>query len=348
MPIHSVIQAPDGRRMSKSLGTGIDPLDEIAAHGADAVRFGLLAMSSTQDVRFSADRVRQGRDLANKLWNASRLILLGVQEGVEPSPDRAETVEDRWILSRLERVTARTDELIERFELSAAALELYDFFWSELCDWYLELAKPRLYDGDRAPSRPRCCFALDRTLRLLHPMMPHVTEEIWSFMPGERGLLAVAAWPAAGRAARATRRPRRRWAARSRRSPSCAATATQAGVKPSAMLPARLDAEGYDGARAAGGPPGPARASSERRRAVAEVPVPGGTVELLPSRRLRPRRGRPRGSPRERDRAARRDRAAGEEARATTASWSRRRRTSWRASGPSSTSYRRALEQPAT
>ena len=113
VPIHSIIQAPDGRRMSKSLGTGIDPLDEIEQHGADALRFGLLAMSSTQDVRYSAERVRQGRDLANKLWNASRLILLGVQEGAEPSPDHAETVEDRWILSRLDRVTARVDELID-------------------------------------------------------------------------------------------------------------------------------------------------------------------------------------------------------------------------------------------
>ena len=184
--INSTIMAPDGRRMSKSLGTGIDPLDEIAEHGADAVRFGLVAMASTQDVRFSADRVRQGLDLANKLWNASRLILLGVPEGVEPSPDLAELPEDRWILSRLERVTERTDRLIAEFELSAAALELYDFFWSELCDWYLEMAKTRLRDGDEAVSAT-LLYALDRTLRLLHPLMPHVTEEIWSFMPGERG-----------------------------------------------------------------------------------------------------------------------------------------------------------------
>src|SRR3954447_18557144 len=122
VPIHSIIQAPDGRRMSKSLGTGVDPLEEIAAHGADAVRFGLLAMSSSQDVRFSADKVKQGEDLANKLWNASRLILLRVQDDAEPSPDRAETVEDRWILSRLERVAARTDERIDSFDISAAAL----------------------------------------------------------------------------------------------------------------------------------------------------------------------------------------------------------------------------------
>ena len=201
VPIHSVIQAPDGRRMSKSLGTGIDPLDEIAEHGADAVRFGLLAMSSTQDVRYSEDRVKQGRDLANKLWNASRLILLGVQEGVEPSPDHAETPEDRWILSRLERVTARSAELVERFELSAAALELYEVFWSELCDWYLELAKPRLYDkeADRTAVSATLLFALDRMLRLLHPIMPHVTEEVWSFMPGDARLrcLAVAGVPRA-------------------------------------------------------------------------------------------------------------------------------------------------------
>ena len=112
VPINSIIQAPDGRRMSKSLGTGIDPLDEVAEHGADALRFGLIAMSSTQDVRYSPERVKQGRDLANKLWNASRLILLGVQEGAEPSPEMAETVEDRWILSRLDRVIARVDERV--------------------------------------------------------------------------------------------------------------------------------------------------------------------------------------------------------------------------------------------
>ena len=231
VPIHSVIQAPDGRRMSKSLGTGIDPLDEIDAHGADAVRFGLLAMSSTQDVRFSADRVRQGRDLANKLWNASRLILLGVQEGAQPTPDRAETVEDRWILARLEHITARAEELIERFELSAAALELYDFFWSELCDWYLELAKPRLYEGSASASAT-LLFALDRTLRLLHPVMPHVTEEVWSFMPGERGLLAEAAWPADRRAGERSAGGGGGGARDRGRSPSCAATASRPASSP--------------------------------------------------------------------------------------------------------------------
>jgi valyl-tRNA synthetase len=290
VPIHSVIQAPDGRRMSKSLGTGIDPLDEIAEHGADAVRFGLLAMGSTQDVRYSEDRVKQGRDLANKLWNASRLILLGAAEGVEASPDRAETPEDRWILSRLERVTSRSGELMERFELSAATLELYEVFWSELCDWYLELAKPRLNDhnADRAAVSATLLFALDRMLRLLHPIMPHVTEEVWSFMPGADSagragttLLAAAAYPepdpsrldeeaeaTMGRAIDAITELRR--------------YRDQARVKPSALLPARIAADGYE--HTAGQVARLARLELNvpgGGEVAARVPIPGGVVELL-------------------------------------------------------------------
>jgi valyl-tRNA synthetase len=283
VPIHSIIQAPDGRRMSKSLGTGVDPLEEIAAHGADAVRFGLLAMSSSQDVRFSADKVKQGEDLANKLWNASRLILLRVQDDAEPSPDRAETVEDRWILSRLERVAARTDERIDSFDMSAAALGLYGFFWSELCDWYLEFSKPRLYDedADRAAVSATLLFALDRTLRLLHPIMPHVTEEIWSFLPGERGLVAASEWPArepgrideeaeerVGRAIEGITAVRR--------------YRDEAGVKPSAILPARLIADGYEGMEAQLGRMARLDLGAEGA-AVAEIPIPGGVVELLES-----------------------------------------------------------------
>jgi valyl-tRNA synthetase len=192
--IHSVIQAPDGRRMSKSLGTGMDPLELIDVHGADALRFGLLAMSSAQDVKFNEERVKQGRDLANKLWNASRLILLRVSE-VEPDPRAATDVEDRWIVSRLERLTARVTEQFDEFRFSHAALDLYGAFWSELCDWYLELAKARLYEDDNERVSGVLLWALERTLRVLHPVMPFVTEEIWSLMPGERGLLAVADWP---------------------------------------------------------------------------------------------------------------------------------------------------------
>jgi valyl-tRNA synthetase len=193
--ITSVIQAPDGRRMSKSLGTGIDPLDEIEEHGADAVRFGLLAMSSTQDVRYSEKRVKQGGDLANKLWNASRFVILNVDD--VPAAPRPETVEDRWILSRLERATDEVTALLESFQLSRAALGLYDVLWGELCDWYIELVKPRLYDteSDRSALSANLLHVLERVLTLLHPMMPFVTEEIWSFLPGERGLLAASSWP---------------------------------------------------------------------------------------------------------------------------------------------------------
>src|SRR3954470_858938 len=192
--IHSLIMAPDGRRMSKSLGTGIDPLDSIDAHGADATRFGLLAMSSSQDVKYNEEKIQQGQELANKLWNASRLILLGAGEA-EAAP-RPQTVEDRWILSRLERLTERVTAQIDRFELSRAALELYGAFWGEVCDWYLEFVKPRLRSEEPdEDTRATVLYVLERCLRLLHPMMPFVTEEIWSPLPGERGLLAADSWP---------------------------------------------------------------------------------------------------------------------------------------------------------
>ncbi|MSO40863.1 MAG: valine--tRNA ligase [Solirubrobacterales bacterium] len=194
--IHSVIQAPDGRRMSKSLGTGIDPVEEISEHGADALRFGLLAMSSTQDVRYSAARVQQGRDLANKIWNASRLILLNARDDVEPGP-RSERVEDRWIASRLQRTIASVTAKVEVYDFAHAVLELYDFFWSELCDWYLEIAKPRLYDGDEDASAS-LLWALEQVLALAHPFMPFVTEEVYGYMPARSSdALVVHAFAAA-------------------------------------------------------------------------------------------------------------------------------------------------------
>ena len=192
--VHSVIQAPDGRRMSKSLGTGIDPLDEIAEHGADALRFGLLAMSSTQDVRYSAARVRQGRDLANKMWNASRLILLNARETLDPGP-RSDRAEDRWIASRLQRAVASVTESVERYDFAHAVLDLYEFFWSELCDWYLEIVKPRLYDGDEDASAS-LLWALEQVLALAHPVLPFVTEQIYSYLPRrEPEALAIHPFP---------------------------------------------------------------------------------------------------------------------------------------------------------
>ena len=190
--VHPVVQAPDGRRMSKSLGTGIDPLDEIDVHGADALRFGVLAISSTQDVRYSPERIQQGRDLANKMWNASRLILLNAGE-VSPEP-RTDRVEDRWILTRLDSMIAEVTEQIEEYDFSHAVLGFYSFFWSEFCDWYLEIVKPRLYDGDE-DAAANLVHVLEQLLRLAHPMMPFVTEEVWSYLPHREELLIVSGAP---------------------------------------------------------------------------------------------------------------------------------------------------------
>jgi valyl-tRNA synthetase len=192
--VHSVIQARDGRRMSKSLGTGIDPLEEIEVHGADALRFGLLAMSSSQDVRYSDPKVQQGRDLANKMWNASRLILLGAAD-VAPAPSPSE-LEDRWILSRLQRTVGDVTASFDRYDFAHAALELYRFFWAELCDWYLEIVKPRLYGGKHEASA-NLLHVLGEVLALAHPAMPFVTEEIWTYHPGRKGDLVVRAFPVA-------------------------------------------------------------------------------------------------------------------------------------------------------
>ena len=195
--VHSVIQAPDGRRMSKSLGTGIDPLIEIDKHGADAVRFGLLAMSSTQDVRYSAEKVLQGQQLANKLWNAVRFGLSLIPEGTVAQP-RPETIEDRWILSRLEAARVDIRARIEAFDMSHAALALYDFVYGELCDWYLELVKPRFaedVEGDQAALASNLLFVLSETLVLAHPVIPFVTETLWPHLLGSEGMLAAHSAP---------------------------------------------------------------------------------------------------------------------------------------------------------
>jgi valyl-tRNA synthetase len=182
--VHPVIQAADGRRMSKSLGTGIDPLDEIAAQGADGVRFGLLAMSSTQDVRYNAARIQQGQDFANKMWNASRLVLLNAA----PAPGRPtlERIEDRWIVSRLQRAIHAATSNLDDYDFAHATLGLYNYFWSELCDWYLEIVKPRLYESEQ-DATATLIWVLEQTLALLHPVMPFVTEEIYAYLRGQLG-----------------------------------------------------------------------------------------------------------------------------------------------------------------
>jgi valyl-tRNA synthetase len=200
--IHSVVQAADGRRMSKSLGTGIDPIELIERFGADAVRYGLLKMSSTQDVRFAEGMIDEGRGLTNKLWNAGRLILTSADD-VPPAPVVGASV-DGWVLTRLDRAVEEVSALIDAYDFAAAVKVLYRFVWNDVCDWYLEAAKARLYSDDpaeRAEVSATLRFVLDRTLRLCHPVLPHVTEELWRFAGGD-GLLLRAAFPVAGEVTR--------------------------------------------------------------------------------------------------------------------------------------------------
>jgi valyl-tRNA synthetase len=186
--IHSTILASDGRRMSKSLGTGVDPLDLIAKHGADATRYGLLKMSSTQDVRFTEGPLEEGRKLANKLWNVSRLLL---QDRVEPDL-RPRELEERWILARLDATRSELEQAWSAFDFSHSVQSLYRLTFDDFCDWYAEAIKPRLRERDE-DAAATALAALERLLALLHPVMPHVTEEIWSQFHESR--LVVSPWP---------------------------------------------------------------------------------------------------------------------------------------------------------
>jgi valyl-tRNA synthetase len=192
--IHSLLHAPAGGRMSKSLGTGMNPIANIEAHGADATRYGLMKMASSQDVTFSEGAILEGRKLANKLWNASRLLL---QAGVTEAAARPSSLEERWILARLSQAQRAVEENLHAFDFSHLVQELYHLTFDDFCDWYLEAIKPRIYAGD-ADALATAGAALERLLKLLHPAMPHVTEEIWSNLPGRETRLMVAPWPQAG------------------------------------------------------------------------------------------------------------------------------------------------------
>jgi valyl-tRNA synthetase len=187
--IHSTLLNPEGRRMSRTLGTGIDPEDALEPYGADATRYGLLKVTSSQDPRFSFGSIEEGRKLANKLWNASRLLLMS--GAVEPEA-RPSSVEERWILARIDATRAEIDRDLEVFDFAHMTERLYHLTFDDFCDWYLESIKPRLAEeGVRATA----LAALERLLKLLHPVMPHVTEEIWSNLPARETRLIVAPWP---------------------------------------------------------------------------------------------------------------------------------------------------------
>jgi len=193
--IHSTVHAPTGGRMSKSLGTGMNPLAAIETYGADATRYGLMKMASSQDVRFSEGAIEEGRRLANKLWNVARLILQA-SEGAAPQ-ERPRTLEERWILARLAQTQREVERFLGEFDFSHMVDELYHLTFDDFCDWYAEAVKGRLYDGDE-DARATAVAALERLLKLLHPAMPHVTEEIWSNLPARESRLIVAPWPEAG------------------------------------------------------------------------------------------------------------------------------------------------------
>jgi valyl-tRNA synthetase len=198
--IHSTVLATDGRRMSKSLGTGIDPIELIDRYGTDATRYGLMKNSLTQDVRFSYSAIEEGSKLSNKLWNAARLII-GACDGAVAA-ERPSSLEERWILARLSQAQHAIETYLAQFDFAHAMDELYHVTFDDFCDWYLEAVKARLYDGD-TDARATATAALERLLKLLHPAMPHVTEEIWSHLPQRGSRLIVAPWPEAGDVAEA-------------------------------------------------------------------------------------------------------------------------------------------------
>lgn len=199
--IHGLVRDSQGRKMSKSLGNGIDPVEVIDKYGADTLRFMLVTGNTPgNDMRFYWARVEAARNFANKLWNASRFMLMNLQGFDRSFVPKAEdyTLADRWILSRYARTSAVVTENLEKFELGEAARAIYEFIWGEFCDWYIELVKPRLYaeEGDsRRTAQYVLGYVLERTLRLLHPFMPFITEEIWQHIPHEGKSIMTAPWP---------------------------------------------------------------------------------------------------------------------------------------------------------
>ena len=189
--INPIIQAPDGRRMSKSLGTGIDPLDLIDEHGADAVRFGLLLMASTQDVRFSEQRIQQGRQLATKIWNATRLVVDRGGRAGQAAPQQPDLLGDRWICGHLRHTLNQASQMVGEYDFSALADLLYRTIFDGFCDWYLELLKV----GEGTPEVAG--YVLEQLLALASPVMPFVTEECYSLLPGSEGMLLTHPLPVA-------------------------------------------------------------------------------------------------------------------------------------------------------
>ncbi len=197
---HGIVRDAQGRKMSKSLGNGIDPLEEIEKYGADALRF-TLATGNTpgNDMRYSAERVEASRNFANKLWNAARFVLMNLGED-EPAPYIPENLEleDKWVLSKYNNLVKEVTDNLEKYEIGLAVSKLYDFIWDVYCDWYIELTKVRLNSDDAEKAKAAkgvLVYILSNTLKLLHPFMPFITEEIWQALPHEGDSIMISQWP---------------------------------------------------------------------------------------------------------------------------------------------------------
>ena len=198
--IHGLVRDDKGRKMSKSLGNGIDPLEMAEKYGADALRFNLITGNSPgNDMRFYVEKCEAMRNFANKIWNASRYVLMNLTVDTTGLPDAADLeIEDKWVLSKLNTLIKEVTENMDAYELGVASAKVYDFIWDTYCDWYIELTKARLYGEDeksKLAAQKVLVYVLDQFLRLLHPFMPFITEEIWQAIPHEGSFLMLADWP---------------------------------------------------------------------------------------------------------------------------------------------------------
>ena len=197
--IHGLVRDAQGRKMSKSLGNGIDPLEIIDKYGADALRFTLVTGNSPgNDMRFSTEKVESSRNFANKIWNASRFIQMNLTIEKAELPETL-AIEDKWILSKFNGLVKAVTENIDKYELGLAVQKLYDFIWDNFCDWYIEIVKPRLQNKDDVQANENAqkvlCYVLSNTMKLLHPFMPFITETIWQALPHEGESIMISKWP---------------------------------------------------------------------------------------------------------------------------------------------------------
>lgn len=188
-----------GRKMSKSLGNGIDPMDIISEFGADALRFSVVqGMTLGNDVKYSAEKAGAAKNFANKIWNASKFVLANIDESLKDYKEENLCIEDKWILNKLDKLVVEISNHIEKYEVGIAATKIYDFIWSEFCDWYIEMVKPRLYNED-CTSKKEAMYTLNyvlvNSLKLLHPFMPFITERIYKELIVDKESIMLEEWP---------------------------------------------------------------------------------------------------------------------------------------------------------